>query len=61
MLGAAMLGAVAGRLFDGVQSAMAGMSQISRRHEPATGTVAACHEARFRAFKQLQAVAREIR
>ena len=61
MLGAAMLGAVAGRLFDGVQSAMAGMSQISRRHEPAAGTVAACHEARFSAFKQLQAVAREIR
>ena len=61
MLGAAMLGAVAGRLFDGVQSAMAGMSQISRRYEPAAGTVAACHEARFRAFKQLQAVAREIR
>ena len=61
MLGAAMLGAVAGRLFDGVQSAMAGMSQISRRYEPAAGTIAACHEARFRAFKQLQAVAREIR
>ena len=61
MLGAAMLGAVAGRLFDGVQSAMANMSQISTRHEPAAGTVAACHEARFRAFKQLQAVAREIR
>ena len=61
MLGAAMLGAVAGRLFDGVQSAMAGMSQISRRYKPAGGTVAACHEARFRAFKQLQAVAREIR
>lgn len=61
MLGAAMLGAVAGGLFDGVQSAMVGMSQISRRHEPAAGTVAACHEARFRAFKQLQAVAREIR
>ena len=61
MLGAAMLGAVAGRRFDGVQSAMARMSQISRRYEPAVGTVAACHEARFRAFKQLQAVAREIR
>ena len=61
MLGAAMLGAVAGRRFDGLQSAMARMSQISRRYEPAVGTVAACHEARFRAFKQLQAVAREIR
>ena len=61
MLGAAMLGGVAGRLFDGVQSAMANMSQIGRRYEPASGAVAACHEARFRAFKQLQAVAREIR
>ena len=61
MLGAAMLGGVAGRLFDDVQSAMASMSQISRRYEPAAGTVAACHEARFLAFKQLQAVAREIR
>ena len=61
MLGAAMLGAVAGRRFDGVQSAMTSMSHIGRRYEPAVGTVAACHERRFRAFKQLQAVAREIR
>ena len=61
MLGAAMLGAVAGGLFDGVQSAMTGMSRISRRHEPAAGNVAACHETRFRAFEQLQAVARVIR
>ena len=61
LLGAAMLGGVAGRLFDGVQSAMASMSQISKRYEPAAGAVAAIHEARFRAFKQLQAVAREIR
>jgi D-ribulokinase len=61
LLGAAMLGGVAGRLFDGVQSAMASMSRISRRYEPAAGTVAARHEARFRAFSRLQAVAREIR
>ena len=61
MLGAAMLGAVAARLFDSLPSAMASMSQSSRRYEPAAGTVAARHEARARAFKQLQAVAREIR
>ena len=47
MLGAAMLGGVAGRLFDGVQSAMASMSQISRRHEPAAGTVAAVTRSGF--------------
>ena len=61
LLGAAMLGGVAGGLFDGVRSAMASMSRISRRYEPAAGGVAARHEARFCAFKQLQAVARDIR
>jgi D-ribulokinase len=61
MRGAAMLGGVAGLLFDGVPSAMANMSQISRCYEPAAGSVAACHKARFCAFTQLQAVAREIR
>ena len=61
LLGAAMLGAVAGRVFDDVQPAMASMSQISARYQPAAGTVAACHAGRFRAFEQLQALAREVR
>jgi D-ribulokinase len=61
LLGAAMLGGVAGGQFDDVRTAMARMSQISKTYEPATGDVAARHEARFRAFKQLQNVAREIR
>jgi D-ribulokinase len=61
LLGAAMLGGVAGKQFDDVRSAMAKMSQISKTYEPAAGDVAARHEARFRAFKQLQDVAREIR
>ena len=61
LLGAAMLGGVAGGVFDDVQSAMAGMSKISRTYEPGAGAIAALHEARFRAFKQLQSVAREIR
>jgi len=40
---------------------MISMSQISETYEPVTGDIAELHEARFHAFKQLQAVAREIR
>jgi D-ribulokinase len=61
LLGAAMLGGVAGGLFDDVRTAMARMSQISKTYEPAAGDIATLHEARFRAFTQLQDVAREIR
>jgi D-ribulokinase len=61
LLGAAMLGGVAGGLFDDVRSAMTRMSHISKTYEPDAGDIAALHEARFRAFKQLQSVAREIR
>ena len=61
LLGAAMLGGVAGRLFDDLQSAMASMSEVSRTYEPDAGAIAALHDARFRAFKQLQSLAREIR
>src|SRR3984957_2781791 len=60
LLGAAMLGGVAGGRFDDVRSAMASMSQISKTYEPDRGDIAVLHEARFRAFKQLQSVAREI-
>ncbi|MGF6725446.1 D-ribulokinase [Paraburkholderia sp. GAS41] len=61
LLGAAMLGGVAGGRFENVRAAMASMSQISKTYEPASGDIATLHEARFRAFKQLQNVAREIR
>lgn len=61
MLGAAMLGGVAGGLFDDLPSAMAGMSRISRTYAPAAGDIASQHEARFQAFGQLQRLAREIR
>lgn len=61
MLGAAMLGGVAGKCFDNVRSAMAGMSTIARSFAPAGGQLADLHEARFRAFNRLQCVAREIR
>ncbi|MEX3928943.1 FGGY-family carbohydrate kinase [Paraburkholderia sp. BR10936] len=61
LLGAAMLGAVAGSLYDNVRDAMAAMSRISKVYAPATGQIAALHEARYRAFTQLQDVARAIR
>lgn len=61
MLGAAMLGGVAGGCFGDVQSAMAGMSRIARTWIPATSALAAVHDARFSAFERLQRVAREIR
>jgi D-ribulokinase len=57
MLGAAMLGGVAGELFSDVPLAMARMSQIRRTYEPDAGAVAALHETRFRALKQLQSLA----
>ncbi len=61
MLGAAMLGAVAGLRFDDVVSAMAGMSRVDRVYAPASGVIAEAHGERYRAFERLQAVAREIR
>ncbi|MFC0398813.1 FGGY-family carbohydrate kinase [Paraburkholderia rhizosphaerae] len=61
LLGAAMLGSVAGGLFGDVRSAMTGMSRISKTYAPATGDIAALHDARYRAFTKLQRVAKEIR
>jgi D-ribulokinase len=61
LLGSAILGSVAGGLFDNVQAAMARMSRISRIYKPGTGPIGALHEARFRAFTQLQSLARKIR
>jgi len=61
LLGAAMLGAVAGGCFDDLSSAMAGMSSISKTYDPVGGAIADLHETRFGAFKKLQSVARDIR
>jgi D-ribulokinase len=61
LLGAAMLGAVAGGLYADLQGAMTQMSRIDKIHEPATGEIAALHDARYAAFRQLQDVARSIR
>lgn len=61
LLGAALLGALAGRVYADAPAAMAAMSRIGRRYEPAAGGVAALHAARYRAFTRLQALTREIR
>jgi D-ribulokinase len=61
LLGAAILGAVAGGQFPDVAAAMASMSHIGKTYAPVQGAIAAMHETRFRAFKQLQDLAREIR
>jgi D-ribulokinase len=61
LLGAAMLGGVAAGCFDSVRLAMTRMSRVSKIYAPAAGDIAAQHEARFRAFRRLQSVAREIR
>ncbi len=61
LLGAAMLGAVAGGQFDSVRTAMTRMSSISETFAPTVGDIEALHVKRFHAFKQLQTVARDIR
>ncbi|WP_322056405.1 FGGY-family carbohydrate kinase [Paraburkholderia sp. J63] len=61
LLGAAMLGAVAGGVFGDVRTAMVNMSRISKRYAPDAGHIAALHETRYDAFRRLQNVAREIR
>ncbi|MBG9390546.1 FGGY-family carbohydrate kinase [Caenimonas aquaedulcis] len=61
LLGAAMLGAVAGGLCADVQEAMSGMSHIGKTYTPAGGDIAALHDARYDAFRRLQDVGRAIR
>lgn len=60
LLGAAMLGAVAGGGYGSLTEAMAGMSANRHRTDPAQGT-AALHDARFSVFEQLQAADRAMR
>jgi D-ribulokinase len=61
LLGSAMLAAVAAGAYSDLQIAMPAMSAVSGRCEPATGAIRALHEARYKAFLKLQALAREVR
>lgn len=60
LLGSAMLGAVAGGLFEDVSSAMSAMSSAKMIFDPASGGFETQHRARYDAFQRLQSVAREI-
>ena len=61
LLGAAILGSVAGGAFPDVRSAMGALSATDRTYLPAKGETAALHAKRYDAFTRLQALAREIR
>lgn len=61
LLGAAMLGSVAGGAFADVGAAMAGMSRVGQTYTPLTGALAGVHQQRFGAFEQLQGLARALR
>lgn len=54
LLGAAMLGAVAGGEHASSKNAMAAMSSIKARFAPALGPIAKIHQVRFDAFQALQ-------
>lgn len=61
LLGAAILGSVAGGAFEDVRSAMAALSATDRIYQPAGSEAAALHARRYDAFKRLQQLARDIR
>ncbi len=61
LLGAAILGSVAGGAFPNVQAAMAALSATDRTYQPAGGDTSALHAKRYDAFQKLQTLAREIR
>jgi len=61
LLGAAILGSVAGGVFPDVRAAMAALSATDRIYQPAIGETAALHARRYAAFQRLQQLAREIR
>ncbi|MGQ3211424.1 MAG: FGGY-family carbohydrate kinase [Shinella sp.] len=61
LLGAAILGSVAGGAFSDVRAAMTALSATDRTYYPASGDAVALHARRYDAFTRLQALAREIR
>ncbi|MFS8049811.1 FGGY-family carbohydrate kinase [Rhizobium sp. BR 314] len=61
LLGAAMLGATAGGRCGSLVEAMAAMSRLAKRFEPADGAIKGLHERRYEAFELLQSADRSIR
>jgi D-ribulokinase len=61
LLGSAILGAVAGGVYDSLPNAMTAMSSPERTFEPGSDSVRHRHDTRFAAFCALQDTARAIR
>jgi D-ribulokinase len=61
LLGAAILGSIAGGAFPNMHSAMAALSVTDHVYHPAGGKNAVVHDARYWAFTQVQELARKIR
>ncbi|SKA23997.1 FGGY-family carbohydrate kinase [Consotaella salsifontis] len=61
LLGGAIVGAVAAGAYPSIEAAAGAMSRIKETISPAGGSVAAFHEAKFKAFCLLQDADREIR
>lgn len=61
LLGAAMLGAVAGGCYSDISSAMGVMSRIAKVYRPASGAMRERHDRRYQAFKLLQETGRKLR
>lgn len=61
LLGAAILGAVAGRQFADVGEAMSRLTKVEKRFQPSDGDVSDLHRKRYEAFKELQTLARKLR
>ncbi|OWV99812.1 FGGY-family carbohydrate kinase [Rhizobium sp. R693] len=61
LLGAAMLGAVAGGSYPDVSRAMAVMSRIEKVYHPLSGAARDRHDRRYRAFQLLQETGRKLR
>ena len=61
LLGSAILGAVAGGAFGDIGEAMSSLSSVDQMFAPATGDIPALHGARYRGFKNLQVLSRELR
>ncbi|RFZ87546.1 ribulokinase [Shinella sp. WSJ-2] len=61
LLGAAILGSVAGGAFPDVRKAMAALSAVDRTYHPAGEETEALHAQRYDAFRRLQDLARDIR
>ncbi|MGG7535290.1 FGGY-family carbohydrate kinase [Rhizobium sp. 12,4] len=61
LLGAAILGAVAGWQFADVRAAMSELTRAETRFQPSGGEISNLHRKRYQAFKELQTLARKLR